>query len=194
MRIPILIVTVLVFSSHTPYKAKWVIDSSSKLLINGNTNVNKFTCQTSYVDQLDTLEILPGKNDCDIVFSQKSIAIPVKDFSCGNQMITKDFWETLKANKHPHIGIHFLTLKEFTTVPNGGVVEGDVEITLAGVKKRFTISYQLNRTAKDVFTLRGIHPMCFSDFQLETPRKMMGLIQVQENLDVEFLLKLKVLP
>ncbi|HEX5172319.1 MAG TPA: hypothetical protein VFW11_24255 [Cyclobacteriaceae bacterium] len=195
MRLIFLFLTFFFLNSEPAVnKGKWVIDAASKILIHGNTNVNKFVCQTNSFERMDTLEYTPDeKSPCNIVFSQTRISIPVKAFSCGNDMITKDFLETLKADRHPVLTINFLSIKDFTAAQNGGAVLGEVAIVLAGVSKKFNIRYTLRRDSKDTFLLTGKQPVCFTDFQLKAPRKMMGLIQVQEDLEVEFFMRLKVL-
>ncbi len=40
--------------SHTTH---WLINENSSLLVNGTTNVNKFSCDISHYDHTDTLEI-----------------------------------------------------------------------------------------------------------------------------------------
>jgi hypothetical protein len=194
MRIAQLLITsIFLLGGKTPEKGKWIVDSSSKLVIYGDTNLNKFKCETDCFEKIDTLTYHPEESACDIFFSQTQIRVPVKSFTCGNEMITKDFWETLNVDKFPTLTVHFLNLKDFSTAENGDRVRGEVAIVLAGVKKQYHIQYTLQRHSQDYFSLTGKQPVCFSDFQLKAPRKMLGLIQVQEDLEVEFLMKLKVL-
>lgn len=169
------------------------MDSSSKLVIYGDTNLNRFTCETDCFEKIDTLEYQLDERACDIFFTQTQIRVPVKSFSCGSELITKDFWETLNAEKYPTMTVHFLNLRDFSTAKNGDLVRGEVAIVLAGVQKTYHVQYLLQRHSHDYFSLVGKQSVCFTDFQLKAPRKMMGLIQVQENLEVEFFMKLKVL-
>jgi len=195
MRIVFLIIASLSFlGGKVPEKEKWVVDAGSKLVIYGKTNLNRFVCETDCFDVVDTLKYHPDEKSCDISFTQSKIQVPVKSFACGNDLITKDFWATLNANKHPNLTVHFLSLKDFSTAENGDSVIGEVAIILAGVRKKYQIQYKLQRQSKDFFSLTGKQPVCFTDFHLKAPRKMMGLIQVQEDLEVEFFMKLKVVP
>lgn len=192
MRVAFLLITaIFLFGGKTPEKGKWIVDSTSKLVIYGDTNLNRFICATDCFDKVDTLEYHPDASVCDILFTQTQIRVPVKSFKCGNELITKDFWETLNADKHPNLTVHFLNLKDFSHAGNGDYVQGEVAIVLAGVEKKYQIQYTLTRQSQGCFSLTGRQPVCFSDFQLKAPRKMMGLIQVQEALEVEFLMKLK---
>jgi hypothetical protein len=193
MRTTLLILSIFLLSGRAPVRERWIVDSSSKLVIYGDTNVNRFTCETDCFEKIDTLEYHLDEKACDIFFTQTQIRVPVKSFRCGSEMITKDFWETLNVEKYPTMTVHFLNLRDFSTAENGDLVRGEVAIVLAGVQKKYHVQYRLERHSQDYFSLVGKQPVCFSDFQLKAPRKMMGLIQVQEDLEVEFLMKLKVL-
>jgi hypothetical protein len=127
---------------------------------------------------------------CGITFLKNEMAVPVQNFSCGNDMITKDFWQTLNASQHPNLVIEFLTLDDSNRLDHGKSVSGEVSISLAGVTKKFRISYVMKGNTGQMFSLTGNHKLCFSDFNLKAPRKMLGLIQVQEDLEVEFHLRL----
>lgn len=170
---------------------KWIIDSSSRLVIHGSTNVNKFVCSTDCYNRKDTLEYEENIRSCDIIFLKNEMIIPVESFSCGNEMITKDFWQTLNKRQHPYLKIEFISLNDSESLYQGNLVSGKVRITLAGVTKSFLVNYSVKRNARrNIFSLVGKQSVCFTDFQLKAPTKMMGLIQVQEDLDVEFQLHL----
>lgn len=178
-------------ASWLPSGRKWAIDSTSRLFIYGNTNVNKFVCSTDCYNRKDTLEYVESSSSCEILFSRNEMVIPVLNFDCGNDMITKDFWNTLNAKKHPNLTIQFISLHDSQNLFRGKTVSGKVKITLSGVTKTYNVKYDVKHGEnKNILSLKGRQSVCFSDFQLKAPAKMMGLIQVQENLDVEFQLNL----
>lgn len=181
----------MIAASWLPSGRKWVVDSSSRLLIHGSTNVNKFVCATDCYNLKDTLEYVENTKSCEIMFSKNEMTIPVQSFNCGNDMITKDFWNTLNVKKYPDLKIQFISLNDSQSLFRGRTVTGKVQITLAGVTRTFQVKYDVRHDEKKkVLSLLGRQPVCFSDFQLKAPVKMMGLIQVQEDLDVEFHLNL----
>ena len=137
--------------------------------------------------KLDTLAYTTDNDGCMIFFKANSMNLPVNQFDCANKMINKDFSEVLQADKHPNIQIQFVALERWTGAPNIG---GTAYITLAGVTKPFTIHYDVNSTARNLL-LKGHQKISFSDFGLKAPEKMMGLIKVQDNLEVEFHLALR---
>jgi hypothetical protein len=75
-------------------------------------------------------------------------------------------------------------------VKNNNCINGIVDITLAGITAEYTIRYHATRD-KNIIMLKGTQPVNFSDFKLEAPEKLKGLIKVNESLKVEFNLVLK---
>lgn len=172
-------------------QGRWVIESSSRLIIYGSTNINNFKCSLDYYNSNDTLEYNISEESCNLFFSRNQMLVPVRDFGCGNEMITKDFLGALQAEQYPYIRIYFLSLLSDQPLPGSGAVKGKVAITLAGVTKQYTLAYSIQRSSAEIIQLKGTQAVCFSDFNLKTPQKMMGLIQVQEDLRVEFHLSLR---
>ena len=189
-----LFLLMMLFSGHhnqLENKKKWVIDSSSKLLIHGNTNVNSFTCTMNCYSNSDTLEYVLNESSCNIIFSKNVMVVPIEYFNCGSEMITKDFWATVKSDEFPNMKIRFLTLNDFHGPSTINPISGKVTISLAGVEKTFNVMYNVETNSGRLVTLKGNQLVCFSDFELKAPKKMFGLIQVQENLKVEFHLRLR---
>jgi hypothetical protein len=186
----ILIAAAAFFSSSTFDKGTWLIDTDSELYIYGSTNVNNFTCKFDSYKGGDTLEFIEEHSSSTLKFSFNQMTIPVKSFDCGVKQISRDFWKTLKSESYPDLRINFRSLQNLN-VRNNTWVDGVVDITLAGVTARYTINYHVTTNNK-VISLKGTHPVNFSEFNLLAPEKLKGLIKVNECLEVEFNLVLKV--
>lgn len=188
-----LIIVALLFAaaSPPPNTERWVVSAQSELIIRGTTNLNDFTCRTDFYHVRDTLELLLANRDCPLIFSRNAMIIPVASFNCGNEMITKDFQQTLNAQRYPELAIRFVSIDEQVPVVTAGSVTGTVEITLAGTTRSYSVLYSIANNGNDVISLVGNQEVCFSDFKLNAPRKMMGLIKVQDDLNVEFRLHLR---
>jgi hypothetical protein len=192
MKYGLLVLTFFLAAATSPSTEmeRWIIDASSELIISGATNVNDFICRTDCYDVRDTLELLSHKEGGTVMFSRNAMVIPVSSFECGNDLITRDFQETLKVNEYPELTIRFVSIDDRATVLQAGAVTGKVEITLAGTTRVYSVLYSAASNGRNTFSLTGKQAVCFSDFNLEAPRKMMGLIKVQDNLEVEFQLHL----
>jgi hypothetical protein len=65
-------------------------------------------------------------------------------------------------------------------------VKGQVQVELAGKKKTMDISYHCTETSPQHIRLQGCKNMNFSDFELKPPRKIGGLIRINEDIKVNF--------
>jgi hypothetical protein len=170
---------------------KWVINENSSLTVNGSTNINKFSCEIPSCDKTDTLTIGTGKNGRDVVLTG-DVVLSIKSFDCHNSAMTRELRKTLKESEFPTLCITFLslnTLPELSLQPKP--ITGLVDINIAGVRKRFEVSYRITEDAKKVIQLVGSREINFSDFNLVPPRKLGGMIQTKDKLSVEFHLMMK---
>jgi len=171
-------------------QGRWLIAPQSRLSILGTTNVNTFKCMLDSYSLKDTLEYTQGKKSVEMKVTKNKMRIAVNNFNCGNKQITKDFLQTLKSKEYPQIEISFLSFTN-GSLTDKSTVDGIVDITLAGTTKRYTVSYFARVPSNGVLLLTGKKAVDFSDFNLKPPSKLMGMVQVQESLEVEFNLMLK---
>lgn len=161
----------------------WVIERSSSLAIDGSSNVNEFTCSIHEYLQCDTLWNNVDAGRKRMTFRKSRLNVEIRRFDCMHKYITADFRKMLMADKYPYLTIEFISLDELKT---GGLVRGIVDIELAGRKKRMEIIYTCAQNGPKNVTLKGEKIMKFTDFELEPPRKLGGLIRINEDIKVHF--------
>jgi hypothetical protein len=91
------------------------------------------------------------------------------------------------------MNIRFINLNKYPDMNARTDLKGLVEIELAGVTKVFDVSYRLTPDGPKALTLVGTRQVKFSDFNIVPPRKLGGMIQTNNELAVQFNLRLKVL-
>ncbi len=172
----------------------FIVLPDSKLTINGKTNVNSFQCAIRQYCGRDTL-ILQEGGVSGPFFVKGYVGLEAAGFDCGMAMMTSDFSKTIRANQYPVIGIDF---KSFERVPSYACKEekfkGVMAIHLSGEVKTFDVDCTLEAQPSGLIHLKGSRSFTFSDFKLIPPKRMMGMVTVQENLDVNFHLVLKLDP
>lgn len=168
----------------------WVIDANSQLTIYGSTNVNNFICRIDYCTGTDTLKYAESSATGELRFTRGRMVVPIRNFDCGAKPISRDFRKTLKAEAYPDLEINFISLENLSQ-PNKRNIMGLVDITLAGITTRYEICYQVSLNENGTIYLTGVHAVNFTDFQLEAPEKLKGLIKVKEALKIQFHLVLK---
>lgn len=171
--------------------SKWVVMKGGSLRVDGSTNINKFNCDISNYARPDT--ILISRNSTNSVLSLNgAIKLDVQNFDCHNPVMTSDLRKTLKAKQFPLLTIRFLSLSRYPDTENKPEnIRGSVNIELAGVTRRFDVDYKVLAGSDDVINLIGIRKVNFTDFNITPPRKIGGMIQTDNELNVMFTLRLK---
>lgn len=169
---------------------KWLVLANSKLIIDGKSNVNKFRCQVNEYCGIDTLRILYQPHSLEVVSLAGRIEVQAKSFDCGNEMMTADLRKTILAEKYPQVRIEFLPsqkkkdekFKDSTAI---------IQISLGGVCKEFDLNYTLDKTPDGQTVLKGARRFHFSDFNLDPPVKLFGMVKVDDEFEVIFDLVLR---
>lgn len=170
---------------------QFIVQPASKIVISGKTNVNSFQCSSLYAGK-DTLVLREGGAGSKPIFEKGVVGLDAAAFDCGMQMMTSDFIKTIKADKYPSISINFISFERvpvYTKAPDQ--FKGKLKISLAGVTKPFDVDCTIEVKSNGFIHLKGGRHFVFSDFSLEAPTRMMGMVRVNENLDVNFHLVLK---
>ena len=191
----LLVLTIVLFSGFNFQSGTraniWVIQKNCFLKVSGKTNVNSFNCVINSYAKPDTLTYF-GSSTGSLKLSG-SVQLDIRDFDCYDQMMTKDLRKTLKYKEYPKMIIHFISLKrypKFREKPDA--ITGFVAIELAGITKQFEVNYLFRSDGPAAATLVGTRKINFSDFNLDPPRKLGGVIRAGNELNVEFDLKFRI--
>lgn len=169
---------------------KWVIEKNSTLRIEGKSNVNSFNCDIEDYNRADTISFIDN-NPAKLVRLSGSLRLEILRFNCHSMFITRDFRKTLKAGEYPGMTIRFISLQSMPAFQDRSeTIKGWVEVQLAGITKQFEICYSFSKS-DGLMQLNGSRNFCFSDFNLVPPRKLAGLIQIQDDFKVNFRLMLR---
>jgi hypothetical protein len=162
------------------------IHSSSTVSINGKTNVNKYDCGIAGYKGSDTL-LLTAERGKGAYFKRGLARLDAAAFECNMKVITNDMAETIQSDKYPYIELNFIS---FERVPKYEATEekfkGDLTIKLADVAVPCEVRCSIVKDENGLIHLRGHHNFKFSDFKLQPPSKMMGMVKVEEKITVNF--------
>jgi hypothetical protein len=170
---------------------RWVIINGCSLKVDGSTNVNNFSCTIVNYSNPDT--ILVTRSGSQPVILNGNIKLDVQNFDCHNSLMTADLRKTLKVKTHPYLTIRFISINRYPEANKQDITKGTVAIELAGVAKRFEVNYKVLPSERTYINLVGSRKVNFSDFNITPPRKLGGMIQTNNELSVEFNLRMKVL-
>ncbi len=187
-----ILISLFAFRAPVPIVQKWVIEKKSTLHIDGKTNISNFRCDINEYAQQDT--VLLYKEEHQRVTIKGGLTLNVNCFDCHQKYITSDLRKTLKADETPFFRIHLLNMGYFNMQPGRQSIKGWVDVMLAGVTRRMEINYTLQVAGDNNILLTGEQQMLFSDFKLTPPRKLAGLIKVENEINVQFQLVMRMVP
>ncbi len=166
----ILIALILVFSHLVPSERELIV-KEKVITVEGQTSLGSFKCD--YLNQgfKDTLFINSSKVQKPIVFD-----IPVHEFGCGNFLLNKDFRKTIKADEFPHAKVTVSNLKT-----KGKNYTCDVIVNIVGKRLEYKSLELTNGSSR----LKGNIILNFDELDLVPPKKLGGLIKVEEQLALE---------
>ncbi|QQX75802.1 MULTISPECIES: YceI family protein [Aequorivita] len=167
--------------TQNDFKTKTVqILASSELFIKGDTNISEFNCNFNTLYLGEFKHVTYSKKENEIRFKDAILSLKNKGFDCGNSAINKDFHSLLKTKEYPIITLELteITLNEHKKG------KAHVKITIAGTKKEysFPIDFFSSPTNRYVGKLK----LDIRDFNLEPPKKLFGLIVIDEKIEINF--------
>lgn len=156
-----------------------IISPKSSVTIYGKSNVNSFQCNynSMYLDDEITVTAIKSSSS-KLNLKNAKIAIKSKGFDCGNKMITKDFKSILKSDEFDNI---YIELKELDI--NNRFLMTKLNVQIAGVDKDYVIPMAYSKKDNNV---KGTLRLNIKDFNLQSPKKIFGLIEVNDNVDISF--------
>jgi hypothetical protein len=185
------------------------------ITIKGSASITPFECKNTIQKIIDTssdvqshrlLNALPitstkkrtihyQQHEHSIVFTPMALDFSILNFDCGGIGINKDFRKALKAETYPNLLISPIELSFDPAFPNQ--YQSLVTISLAG--KDNTIPLELftlfpesriasNQKQSHRYIFAAEKKLLMTDFNIEPPRPLFGLIQVKNELVIELMI------
>ncbi len=150
---------------------------SDYIIIHGESNINRFAFIYNHSINPEYDIRGPGRSQ-----TMLEIAIPVRDFVATNPLMYNDFLSLLKSSEYPEIMISF---PASVTEKREGNSVAEVKITIAGITRAYPVVWSVSGCNEGIF-LRGSESMLLSDFRLQRPERLSGLIKVNDQISVSF--------
>ena len=183
----IFILSIMAFTSNLTESTAIIIAPSSEIIITGKTNVNSFDCQYNVLNLKEPIPVHFKKHNDKFIFEKTILALESTAFNCGGPGINSDFKKLLKSKTYPKV---FIKLKEISKDPNiENLVNAQIDLEIAGVTKSYTIPVKLQ--GEETLIIKGVLSLNIRDFNLDPPKKALGLIVVKDIIDISFHLKAK---
>ncbi|GIV61444.1 MAG: hypothetical protein KatS3mg044_0310 [Rhodothermaceae bacterium] len=170
-----------------------VLMEESRLWIEGQTNVNRFACEAkTFTGEGVLAGELPMTASSATGALRRSyrhvarLVVPVREFDCGKDRMNADLYRALKAEDYPEIVFELDAASVAAAEDHryGLVVDGRLRI--AGVENAITLTVQAERRADGRYRATGGYPLRMSDYGIDPPRALLGLIRVDDQIVVHF--------
>ncbi|MGY5848072.1 YceI family protein [Salegentibacter sp. HM20] len=170
-----------------PYEdSKVHILPHSNLSIKGNTNINKFECEFNSLSFRNRpLNVKYSEKNGRMIFKDTRLYLENENFDCGNRRINKDFLDLLNTKDHPQIVIKLREIEQ-----NGDdTAKVNLVFNIAGKEKNYVFPVEV--TGEEELCFSGKLKLNIEDFGLEAPQKMMGLIVIDKEIEINFNLNIQ---
>jgi len=188
--------TATVLSDMQPPETKrYTISESSKLYLSGTTNVNLFTCDCE--DRWVAQSIQVENGGAYSRFRNARLSMMTRKFDCHNAKMDRDMHKALKAESYPAIQIELLETwydpeQAKQAKKDWFDVKAKVKVTITGVTRIQFIEAKAKATTQNHFALKGEKALKMTEFGIDPPEALFGLIKVNDQITFHFDLGIQV--
>lgn len=173
-------------------EVSFFIEGDSELSLKGSSNVNEFACICLCVNesQRHFLQIETGNYSQYAEFDQTNLRLETESLDCGHRGINKDLYKTLESENHPFIVIELrkARLKEARTISTAvgewSNITAQTAITIAGVTRDVEMDVKGKRLDDGRYRFVCSKDLFMSDFQIDPPKPLFGLIKVNDLIQI----------
>lgn len=163
----------------------------SEVFIHVKSNISDFTLSFSFEDHEDRIVLESISTDTDTEYKIQSITlnIPIEKFKCDNGILKNEFKKTMKADTYPDILVH---LDHVIISGQSNFIQSDLmaQITAGGIQKPQTVHYNVKSLCNGQVTMQGSVELDLKEYNMEIKKKLFGLVQVDQTINIDFLFKL----
>lgn len=158
------------------------IISGSTLQINGTSNIRDFQCVYEGVFNPDTLKHTVTFKERKLEVTGDTLHLKIDSFECGKKGLNRDFRNTLNYSEFPSIDISPIGFSKNDSL----LSKMNVSISLAGVAKEYLLDFNSESSSNELFRITGSQRLKMSDFNIDPPKALFGLIKVDDELVIVF--------
>lgn len=162
-----------------------IVADESKLWIEGRSNVNQFQCfANQYTSDIETTGNADTLADTGL---DVEIDIFVRSFDCGRSRMNRDLQDALKVREHEAIRFRYTDTKNVQYNPDDDTYTLTVEGVLIVAGTERTILFDLDgKLVNNTIKASGNTTLEMTEFNIEPPTALMGLVKVDGTLQVHF--------
>lgn len=169
------------------------IQPESKLWLEGKSTLHDYSFSNSEITgtiELDssyytTKDLTEIKN----LFSQVEIVIPVKKIRSENEKMNENMYEALKAEEHPNILFRLIEsgiVSDSSRRNQGPEIKIKGKLSVAGKENIIEMNVTLAKGENGSLGVRGSKELLMTDFNIDPPSFMLGILKTDNRVVVKF--------
>jgi polyisoprenoid-binding protein YceI len=169
--------------------ARVSVAPTSKLWIEGTSNVHDWKCETTTIDAAIDIDALAAQLAAapPKMLKKVVVKVPVKSLKCGHGKMDDNMYKALKADQNSEISY---IMASFETLPNESKDDFTLRVvgklTLAGAENTITMDIAATRLADGTIKVIGTVPVKMTAFGVTPPTAMFGAIKTGDEVKVKF--------
>ncbi|WP_242085231.1 YceI family protein [Aestuariivivens sediminis] len=164
-----------------------IVTSESSLEVSGKTNINRFTCDFDVNKLKNPIEVIYYLKHNKMVFNKTVLVLENECFDCGGKALNNDLQKILKTNQYPQITLFLNEISELEAHSDN--ILANIDITIAGINKNYKVPLTFKKDKGMLIT--GDLTLSMQDYNLEAPKKLFGLVTVQDEITIDFQLAVR---
>jgi hypothetical protein len=165
------------------------INSSSKLWIEGTSNVKGFSCFNESIISEPPKHIVFEKTSEGYLFKNLKMRIPGEHLDCGNRIMNKDLQKALLCEDYPFIELtlnNAVILPTYDEKPMGQLWEVSGHLSIAGTSRKVKLLVESQNLSSSSIHLKSKYGLMMSNYGITAPEPMMGLVKVHDKIVIHF--------
>ena len=172
-----------------PVTKKVVISQDSKMFLEGFTNVNLYNCDCQ--DKFAELSMTIENDGNHAVFHNANLKLRTENFDCHNAVYNCNIKKILKAEEFPYITIALLETWQNSELMQRNDqswfnVLSKISVTIQDMSKVETVNAKAQYLGANKFRLKGEQTLHMTEFGIEVPSFMCGLVKVKDEIVFNF--------
>lgn len=174
----------------TAEKQIFDLTPQSQIVLKGTSNINKFSFVSKSVlgrgcVNMSMVQIASTGSEKESVHG--FLAVGVETFDSDNPRMNRDMYNALKIQDYSHITFEIESVK-FSKFIGDSAAQFKVYgfLTVAGVEKFINLFVSVSQHNEHYYQIYGQKQVHMTDYAIDPPQALLGLIQVKNSLSVEF--------
>jgi polyisoprenoid-binding protein YceI len=156
---------------------RYVVAGGSQFWIDGTSTLGRYTCAAGLV---------AGHGDVDADVLHAELTVPVGAIDCGQARMTRDLVAALRGDDHPAIEFTVDHAERLGPAGDWQRVRATGRLRLAGAERPLALDAEGRRRADGRLRIRGTHALRMTDFGVDPPRGLGGLVRAHDRVVARF--------